>query len=161
MIGIIARVIVSLFVVFVLLAVCNAVIDFVSSKNRELVLVSFSSVTPPYVTSVPSGQPETRFHAGQRIFIHLDQERKQRDCIVSRSFRVTQFINGDPLHRIIWHDYNTSRGSTTVGHYSLDLSLVLPDDLLKGKYNVEIVSDYACNEGRYWISAPLIPFDVT
>ena len=160
MLGVIARVVVVLFVVFVVIVVGNAVAEFIAAKNRETVMVGFAALEPPYVTSVPSGQPETQFHPGQRIFIHVEQERKQRACIVTRSMRLIQLINDDQFHRVIWQNYDTSRGSTSIGRYSLDLAMVLPSDLSKGKYDVEIVSDYACDDARYWITAPLIPFEV-
>jgi hypothetical protein len=160
MLGVIARVVVVLFVIFMALVLGNAAVEFIASKNRQTMRVSFAALVPPYIASAPSGQPETQFHAGQRIFIHLEQERKQTECVVTRSMRIIQLINDDTFRRIVWQNSDISRGAITLGRYSLDLALVIPSDLSKGQYDVEIVSDYACDDVRYYTTAPLIPFEV-
>lgn len=158
--GIIVRVVIALFVVFVLILTFNAVVDFVASKNREIVRASFPNLAPTYMTSSPSGPPEKTFHAGERVFIHVEQERK-RVCTATRSMRVLSFINNDPLHRVVWKSYPDSHGVTTLGRYTLDISIVIPGDLPQGRYFVTIVWMYDCDTARYQTDAPPIPFEVT
>lgn len=160
MFGVIVRIFISLFVVFVVIITFNAVVDFVASKNREIVRASFVALAPTYVTSTPSGPPEKVFHAGERVFIHIEQERK-RVCTATRSMRLLSYIDDDPSRRVVWDSYRDSRGSTTVGRYTLDIAIMVPSDLPKGKYFVTIVWTYECDTiAPYQTIAPPIPLEV-
>ena len=157
--GFIVRVAIALFVVFVVILAFSAVVDFIAAKNREIVKASFIAAAPVYMSSSPTGPPELQFHAGQRVYIHVDQERKLA-CTINRSMRIISFLDDDPFHRVIWENYPDSHGVKTSGHYILEISMMLPGDLPKGKYDVDIISTYDCDTMHYQTAMPPVPFEV-
>jgi hypothetical protein len=114
--------------------------------------------SPPYFHSVLDGPPEAEFHAGQRVYLHMDDHRLAT-CDFVWSFRILQLRDNDERRRIVWHNFSDTTGWSLPGNYSSEWVFDIPD-IPSGDYSMSMLGTFFCKNNRFMQPIPLIPFKI-